>query len=87
MFPWKTYLNKLTPATATAVNPPRMIDQGAPFSFADLVERVSPAVVTILVDREVRVGGNRFRRWRRCAATAADLPEFLAYQFGGRSKT
>ena len=27
--------------------PPRMLENGAPFSFADLVERVSPAVVTI----------------------------------------
>src|ERR1700712_4551660 len=26
---------------------PRMLDNSAPFSFADLVERVSPAVVTI----------------------------------------
>src|ERR1700753_1645528 len=26
---------------------PRMLDSSAPFSFADLVERVSPAVVTI----------------------------------------
>jgi serine protease Do len=29
-----------------------MLEQGAPFSFADLVEHVSPAVVTISVDRE-----------------------------------
>ena len=29
------------------VAPPRMLENGAPFSFADLVERVSPAVVTI----------------------------------------
>ena len=28
-------------------SPPRMLESGAPFSFADLVERVSPAVVTI----------------------------------------
>jgi serine protease Do len=27
--------------------PPRMLESGAPFSFADLVERVSPAVVTV----------------------------------------
>ena len=27
-------------------------DQGSPFSFADLVEHVSPAVVTVVVDRE-----------------------------------
>ena len=32
--------------------PPRMLEQGSPFSFADLVEHVSPAVVTVVVDRE-----------------------------------
>ena len=32
---------------------PRMIEAGAPFSFADLVERVSPAVVTITVQEQV----------------------------------
>lgn len=31
-------------------NPPRMLENGAPFSFADLVERVSPAVVTVTVE-------------------------------------
>src|SRR5579871_5631866 len=31
---------------------PRLLDQGSPFSFADLVEHVSPAVVTVVVDRE-----------------------------------
>jgi serine protease Do len=31
----------------THASPPRMLESGAPFSFADLVERVSPAVVTI----------------------------------------
>lgn len=30
--------------------PPRMLENGAPFSFADLVERVSPAVVTVTVE-------------------------------------
>src|SRR5688572_12329732 len=38
----------VTPRTA----PPRMLEQGMPFSFADLVEQVSPAVVTIMVERE-----------------------------------
>ncbi len=33
---------------------PRMIENGAPFSFADLVERVSPAVVTITVEEQVK---------------------------------
>jgi serine protease Do len=32
---------------------PRMIEAGAPFSFADLVERVSPSVVTITVEETV----------------------------------
>jgi serine protease Do len=31
--------------------PPRLLEQGAPFSFADLVEHVSPAVVTVSVER------------------------------------
>jgi serine protease Do len=31
-------------------SPPRMLENGAPFSFADLVERVSPAVVTVTVE-------------------------------------
>jgi serine protease Do len=35
--------------------PPHMLEQGAPFSFADLVEHVSPAVVTISVVREETV--------------------------------
>ena len=33
---------------------PRMIETGAPFSFADLVERVSPSVVTITVEEQVQ---------------------------------
>ena len=33
--------------------PPRMLENGAPFSFADLVERVSPAVVTITAETTV----------------------------------
>ena len=45
----------VTPATrqfaATEVRAtPRMLENGAPFSFADLVERVSPAVVTITAE-------------------------------------
>ena len=38
------------PARATT---PRMLENGAPFSFADLVERVSPAVVTVTVEEQV----------------------------------
>ena len=37
------------PPTTRATPPPRMLENSAPFSFADLVERVSPAVVTITV--------------------------------------
>ncbi|MBU6442273.1 MAG: Do family serine endopeptidase [Alphaproteobacteria bacterium] len=32
--------------------PPRMVESGAPFSFADLVERVAPAVVTVTVEEK-----------------------------------
>jgi serine protease Do len=32
---------------------PHMLEAGAPFSFADLVERVSPAVVTVTVEQEI----------------------------------
>ncbi|MDE3116002.1 MAG: trypsin-like peptidase domain-containing protein, partial [Pseudomonadota bacterium] len=34
--------------------PPRMLQAGAPFSFADLVERVAPAVVTVTVVEKVQ---------------------------------
>ncbi|HEY3776653.1 MAG TPA: Do family serine endopeptidase [Rhizomicrobium sp.] len=33
---------------------PRMLENGAPFSFADLVERVSPAVVTVTVEQRMK---------------------------------
>ncbi len=35
------------------IQPPRMLENGAPFSFADLVERVSPAVVSVTVEAKV----------------------------------
>ncbi|HSM96013.1 MAG TPA: DegQ family serine endoprotease [Rhizomicrobium sp.] len=41
-------------AVAPHPSTPRMIENGAPFSFADLVERVSPAVVTITVEEQVK---------------------------------
>src|SRR5258708_5688121 len=44
-----------TVAAVTArqpATPPRLLEQGSPFSFADLVEHVSPAVVTVVVERE-----------------------------------
>jgi len=37
--------------------PPRMIENGTPFSFADLVERVSPAVVSVTADEKQTVNG------------------------------
>jgi serine protease Do len=39
-------------ARQAQTTPPRALEQGMPFSFADLVEHVSPAVVTVVVDRE-----------------------------------
>ena len=46
----------LPPAIPIAVDEgseaPRLLEQGAPFSFANLVEHVSPAVVTILTERQ-----------------------------------
>ncbi|HEY3637860.1 MAG TPA: trypsin-like peptidase domain-containing protein, partial [Rhizomicrobium sp.] len=39
-------------------SPPRMLENGAPFSFADLVERVSPAVVTVTVEQQMRASQN-----------------------------
>ena len=41
---------QLAAAEPVRTNPPRMLENGAPFSFADLVERVSPAVVTITAE-------------------------------------
>src|SRR5678815_5566139 len=40
--------------TSDTARAPRMLENGAPFSFADLVERVSPAVVTITVEEEAK---------------------------------
>ena len=51
---------------AVKTAPPRMIEAGAPFSFADLVERVSPAVVTVTVEQEVNAAAD---------INPADLPE------------
>ena len=42
-------------AAQTGDAAPDLFKQGAPFSFADLVEHVSPAVVTVQVDREEKV--------------------------------
>jgi serine protease Do len=40
-------------AAPAGIAPPRMLENGAPFSFADLVERVSPAVVTVTVEEQL----------------------------------
>jgi serine protease Do len=56
-------------ADANRSQPPRMLESGAPFSFADLVERVSPAVVTVTVEQKVD------------PMQAADLPEDLPAPF------
>lgn len=37
---------------AAAVPAPRLLEQGQPFSFANLVEAVSPAVVTVMTERQ-----------------------------------
>jgi serine protease Do len=62
-----------------STTPPRMLENGAPFSFADLVERVSPAVVTITAET-----------LETSADNAADLPApfrdfFNQYGQGGQS--
>ena len=57
------------PVQAVRSQPPRMLESGAPFSFADLVERVSPAVVTVTVEQKVDPN------------QAADLPEDLPAPF------
>src|SRR5664279_1518572 len=57
---------------------PRLLENGAPFSFADLVERVAPAVVTVTVEEKVNPAVAKFN--------PADLPEpFRDFfnQFGG----
>jgi serine protease Do len=43
-------------AEVPAGEAPRLLGQGAPFSFADLVEHVSPAVVTIMTEHEEQLG-------------------------------
>ena len=42
------------PAPVPERSTPRMLENGAPFSFADLVERVSPSVVTVTVEEEIQ---------------------------------
>ncbi len=42
-------------AKADPAPAPRMLENGMPFSFADLVERVSPAVVSVTADESIKV--------------------------------
>ena len=60
---------------------PRMLENGAPFSFADLVERVSPAVVTVTVEEQLR---SRAGDQSRGAARA--VPRFLQSVRPGRQQ-
>jgi serine protease Do len=69
-----------TEVRTASATPPRMLENGAPFSFADLVERVSPAVVTITAETLESSGGN-----------VADLPApfrdfFNQYGQGGQPR-
>src|ERR1041385_2868807 len=60
--------------------PPHMLEAGAPFSFADLVERVGPAVVTVTVEQEINAAAGM---------NPQDLPEpFRDFfnQFGQQGK-
>jgi serine protease Do len=53
----KTVAEQVIPASVqvpSRAQPPRMVEVGSPFSFADLVERVSPAVVTVTVEERVQ---------------------------------
>src|ERR1043165_7407670 len=49
---------QLTQVAAVSKPAPHMLETGAPFSFADLVERVSPAVVTVTTEQEVNAAAN-----------------------------
>ena len=76
-----TMPRQLASADPVRNGPPRMLENGAPFSFADLVERVSPAVVTITAET-VETGPE----------SADDLPApfrdfFNQYGQGGRPAT
>jgi serine protease Do len=43
----------------STAGPPRLLEQGMPFSFADLVEHISPAVVVVSVERETNGPGGQ----------------------------
>ena len=63
--------------------PPRMLENGAPFSFADLVERVSPAVVTVTVEEQLQPSAGIDP-----AQSAGAVPRFLqsVRQGGGQQQ-
>ena len=52
--------------------PPRLLTQGSPVSFADLVEHVRPAVVSVVVERDGRP---------RIASDMDDMPAPFADRF------
>ena len=46
-------VHTVAPRVVASTTAPRFLENGAPFSFADLVERVAPAVVTVTVEEKV----------------------------------
>jgi serine protease Do len=52
------YVTAQTDPGNAGAPPPRMVESGMPFSFADLVERVSPAVVSVTAEATQTVGGD-----------------------------
>ena len=50
------YVSSQPDASNAGAPPPRMVESGMPFSFADLVERVSPAVVSVTAEQMQTVG-------------------------------
>lgn len=63
---------------SAAAPPPRMMENGTPFSFADLVERVSPAVVSITAEETEKVSADQ---------GMGNMPEQFRqffFPFGGR---
>jgi serine protease Do len=75
--PAPVQMARAMPAPAQISSTPRMLENGAPFSFADLVERVGPSVVTVTVQEEIQQTQD---------IVPDDLPEpfkNLFNQFGG----
>src|SRR5690349_20844583 len=78
--------HEIAAVTRQTVNPPpRMVEQGSPFSFADLVEHVSPAVVTVVVDRESARGGGNGGDGGNLDDIPAPFRDFFR-QFGGQGQ-